>query len=71
MPSILRSPELSRTPKYARPHTIEGLENSLVHSEETADGREGHARSRIVDTRGVRDGGGAKCEDGLPLAAAD
>ena len=71
MPSIHRSPELSRTPKDARPHTIDELENSFAHSEETADRREGRARSRVVDTREVRDGGGAKRKDGLPLAAAD
>ena len=71
MPSIPRSPELSRTPKDARPRTIEELEDSFVHSEETVDGREGRACLRIMDTKEVRDEGRAKREDELPLAAAD
>ena len=45
--------------------------NNFVCSEETADGREGRIRSRIVDTSEIRDGGGTKHGDGLPLAAAD
>jgi len=57
--------------KDARSHTIEGLGNSFVHLRKLLTGREGRSRSRIVDTREVRDGGGAKHEDGLPLAAAD
>jgi len=64
-------PELSRTPKDGRPHTIDELENCFARSGETADGRGGRPLSRIMDTREVRDGGGAKREDGLPLAAAD
>ena len=62
MHQILRSPELGRTPKDARPHITEELENSLVHIEESSDGREGRACSRIVDIREIRDGGGAKTD---------
>ena len=61
MHQILRSPELSQTPMDARPHTVEELENSLVHVEESGDDREdrdGRVCSMIVDIRGVRDGGG-------------
>ena len=68
---IINSPELGRTPRDARPHTIEELEKKVSRTPRKAMTVERGARSRNVDIREVRDGRGAKHEDGLSLVAAD